>query len=343
MPHVAVAGGHLLDACSAVVDGEVQLHHGIATRRIGERVSGSVIIFGISDAINPGETIACGHGFGACSAVFDGEVQSHHRIATRRVGKRVGGSVIVFGIGDAINPSELFAGVPFIDARGRHVHRDGEGRFGCGGTGDIIGGQSGSGRHTVVGGCCRINGNGFAGLIVPSIGHITVVAIDRSGEFRAFTLADGLITADRYGASIRLEDGQMQRHYTVHAARGLICFRVVAAFGVGLAFPCVRVASRLVNVMGYGGYYREVQRDGGVAAVGGDEFLRVVARFLVRDAVPFVAVGSANGEFVENALPLSFVAYFHARYSVTTSVAVFDGNDVFFRFKFVKNGRILER
>ena len=300
VPHVAVAGGHLLDACSAVVDGEVQRHHRVAIRRVGGGPSRGVGACSIGCAV-PHVAVAGGHLIDACSAVIDGKVQRHHRVATCSIGGGPSRGVGACSIGVAV-PLIAFASGHGFGARGRHVHRDGEGLYGRGGTGDFIGGQSGRGRHAVVGGCCRINRNGCTGLIVPSIGHITVVAIDRCGEFRAFPLADGLVTADSYGASIRLEDGQVQRHHTVHAALGRICFRVVAGGVVGHTIPCVRVASSRRNVVGYGGCYREVQGDGGVAAVGGSggKGHSIVTGFLVRGAVPLVAVDGIDGDIFFN-------------------------------------------
>ena len=301
VPHVAVACGHLLDTCSAVVDGDVQRHHGVAACRIGGGPSRGVGACSIGSAV-PLISFAGGNGFGAIGAVVDGQIQGDDGVAASCISSGPSRGVGACSIGVAV-PLIAFASGHGFGARGRHVHRDGEGCFGRGGTGDFIGGQSGRGRHTVVGGCCRIDGDvGIRIVSVPKVGHVAIVAVNRSGEFRTFALADGVVTADRHSAGIRFEDGQVQRHHTVHTARGHICFRVVAVGGVGLVSPCVRIAGRLVDVVGYGGCYREVQRDGGVASIGGSgrEGHSIVTGFLVHGVVPLVAVDGIDGDTILN-------------------------------------------
>ena len=65
-----------------MVDGQMQCHHGVTTRNIGQCEGRSVRGFGIGLAVNPSEAVT-GHLFvNAGVGVVDGEVQRHNRVAT---------------------------------------------------------------------------------------------------------------------------------------------------------------------------------------------------------------------------------------------------------------------
>ena len=244
MPFVAFAGGHSFSACSAVIDGEVQRHYRVATCCVGERVDGTVVAFGISEAINPGVAVAGFLSVGTGGAVFDGQIQGDDGIAA--VDVCTSESVRVFAaFRDSLSvPIEGFAGCLFVSTCCGKIHGDGEGLFSCGGTGDIVGGQRGGGDYVIFVGLRWVDGDGITRFLrVPSVGHISVVAVNRSGEFRASVLTDGIVAADGQRSNTRFEDGEVQCNQRV-ATRGIdsaVCRRVVA-FGIGLAVPIVAVA-----------------------------------------------------------------------------------------------------
>ena len=161
-------------------------------------------------------------GFHIVSAVVDSQVEGDDGVATIDVGAFE--SVRVFAaFHDSLSvPIEGFASGGSGFTRGGHVHGDGEGLFSRGGTGDIVGGQSGGGNYAIFSGLRRVDGNGSTRFLrVPNVGHVAVVAVDRSGEFRASALADGVVTTDGQCAGIRLEDGEVQNHDAVGPVGGL--------------------------------------------------------------------------------------------------------------------------
>lgn len=83
MPEVLVAGGYGLDACVAVIDGEIERGGTIATLSVGEscrldrrRSIGCTV---------PGVAVAGGDGLGAGGAMVDCEVERGGAVATHRI------------------------------------------------------------------------------------------------------------------------------------------------------------------------------------------------------------------------------------------------------------------
>ena len=149
--------------------------------------------------------------------------------------------VAAFGdIGVFVPVEGFITRVLHVNARGVLVDGHGEGLLSGGGTGDITFGQRGGGGHGEVGGFRRVDGDGCIRLVVvPHVGDVAVVAIDSSGKFRAFALADDVIAADGQSADSRFEDGEVQRNDGVTAVGHLEGMRkIVAAFGdVGVIVP----------------------------------------------------------------------------------------------------------
>ena len=84
MPEVLVASGDGLDAGSAMVEGEVERNHAVATCSISFHERGRMSTIGIGDAM-PSEAVAGGDGRDASVAMIDGEVECDHAVATHRI------------------------------------------------------------------------------------------------------------------------------------------------------------------------------------------------------------------------------------------------------------------
>ena len=91
-------------------------------------------------------------------------------------------------------------------------------------------------------------------VIAPHVGDVAVVASDRSSQFGAAALADGIVAADGQCADIRFEYGEVKDHDavgTVGGGKGV--HRGVDAFRVGYAVdPGKGVTSRLIVNRGSG-------------------------------------------------------------------------------------------
>ena len=88
-PIVAVACHLLVDTGAAMVDGQMQGHHTVASCRIGQCVGRGVGACGISVAVNPIVAVACCHLINAIGGRNYGEGHDHHRVAA--VGSRQNG------------------------------------------------------------------------------------------------------------------------------------------------------------------------------------------------------------------------------------------------------------
>ena len=184
-PSVAVASNLSVCAGGAVVDGEVQCHHRVATRYIGGGVGCRVVAFGEGGVV-PSVAVAGGHGLGAVALVVDGEVQRHHGVATCRISGGVGCRVVAFGEGGVV-PSVAVAGGHGLNASSAVVDSEVQ-------------------RHHRVATCCIGSGVGCR-IVIIGIGDTIYPSVAVAGSH-------GL------GAGAAVVDGQMQRHHTVHTARG---------------------------------------------------------------------------------------------------------------------------
>ena len=114
----------------AVSDCQMQCHHRVATRCVGEGISWcNFRSFGKSCAI-PSEAIASKGSSITCVAMSNSQMQCHHRVATRCVGKSIsGGNFRSFGIGRTIpvktvaGESGSIAGIAVSDSQMQCYHR----------------------------------------------------------------------------------------------------------------------------------------------------------------------------------------------------------------------------
>ena len=173
-PRVGVAFGHLVDAGVAVIDGQVQRHHAVATCHVGQRVGRRVGAFGVGVAVNPCVGVAFGHLVNTCIAVIDGQVQRHHTVAACRVGQCMSRCVSAFGVGVAVDPCVAVAFGHLIDAVGSCIHRQSHGHHRVAAVG---GGQDGILRAG------RVEHH-----IIPSVGQFSLTdrSCVRSGRNIAF-------------------------------------------------------------------------------------------------------------------------------------------------------------
>ena len=162
MPYEVVAGGDRLGGGAAVVQSKVDCYGAVTSGGVGERVSSSAVIGGISVAVNPGITVTMVLRIGTHSAVADGKVECYCAVASGGVGERVGGSVIRGGIGSTIDPSIVVAMVLRIGTRSAVA--DGEvecdGAIASGGVGEGVSSRA------VIGGICVAVNPGIAIAVV---------------------------------------------------------------------------------------------------------------------------------------------------------------------------------
>ena len=93
MPLVTVAGRHRQGRSIAVVDGEVQRGHRVATSHVVRRVGRRVCACGIGGSM-PLVAVAGRNGFCTLVAVVDGKMECRYRVATRSIRVLIGGCIV---------------------------------------------------------------------------------------------------------------------------------------------------------------------------------------------------------------------------------------------------------
>ena len=191
----------------------MQCHHRVATRCVGEGISWcNFRSFGKSCAI-PSEAIASKGSSITCVAMSNSQMQCHHRVATRCVGKSIsGGNFRSFGIGRTIpvktvaGESGSIAGIAVSDSQMQCYHRV---------TTRSIGKSMSRSNFRSFGICCAI--------------PCEAIACECSGI-----------------SSVAVSDSQVQCHHRV-ATRGIgegmgRCY--IWSFGIGCSVPCETVAGK---------------------------------------------------------------------------------------------------
>ena len=256
MPGVGVAVVYRIDLVGGVIHGEVQRHHGVAARDVGQRPGRRAVAGGVGVAVYPLQTVARRLRVDARVAMVHGEVQRHHRIAVRGVGEgmcqvfaRLGDVLVlvpveaVTGCGDSVADSGLADGeLQGIDARATVAVDVLE----SSGAGSVVSGimpgvgVAGVFREGIVGAVVHLElqlhhtvatrgvGERVGGLIVVAG---VEVAVDPTQ-----TVAGNNFVSTR----VAVVDGEPQRHYTVATVGGR------ARVGVG---RCCRRGCRIGVVM----------------------------------------------------------------------------------------------
>ena len=245
----------------AVVDGQVQGHHAVATGDVGELVRrGNGRSAGVGHAV-PSEAVAS-HGVGVASvAVVDGQVQRDGAVATGNVGELVRrGNGRSAGVGHTV-PGEAVAshgsGVTSVAVVDGEVQRDGA--VATGNVGEHV--SQGLGRGGDVGVLVPVeavtsHGGGVTGVAVVdgqvqghnavatgNVGELVRRGNGRSGVVGHAVPLEAVASHGGGVASVAVTYGQVQRHRAVAVVDGLVHVGGIrrGSHGVGAVVPGERV------------------------------------------------------------------------------------------------------
>ena len=250
-----------LDAGVAVVDGEVEGHHAVASDGILLGIGGSVGAGGIGDAV-PRVAVANGMGLCAGVAMVYGQVQRHHAVAPGGILHQIGRRGGTGGVGVAVPRVAVAGGYVFDTCRA------------------IVDGQVQ--RHHAVAPCgvgldeCGCRGVGGVGLTMPRVAvagclglHTGVAVVD--GKIKGIdigarrprlTVVVGVYTrrvirhavpsisiasGNGIGGVVVRADGKMQRVGTAAPMCICIFIGIDTARGVGDAVPGIVLAGILIE------------------------------------------------------------------------------------------------
>ena len=182
----------------SVFDGEIQRNHGIAAVGQWEGVRVFTAFCEVGKFV-PIKGIALHSNGVADNIMVDGQVEGDNGVAPVdiRTGKGVREVAAAFGDVEVLVPVEGLASDGCGVAHSWLIHRDGEGTFSGGGTGNLAFSQRCGGGYYVV--SALVDNGGFAnGIVAPSVGDIPIVAVDGSCECGAFALTDVHVAVNRF-------------------------------------------------------------------------------------------------------------------------------------------------